>query len=54
MSEASDDPRAQFRQLPESVRPEDLVETLESDRPLVVEAPMHEVWRVALYGPGTP
>ena len=54
MTDSPDDPRARFRELPEPVRPDELVETQEADRPLVVEAPLHEVWRVALFGPGTP
>jgi hypothetical protein len=54
MTDAVSDPRAQFRQLPEPVRPEDLVETLEADRPVVVETPLQEAWRVALLGGGTP
>jgi hypothetical protein len=31
------DPRARFRQLPEPVRREDLVETIDPDPPMVVE-----------------
>ena len=54
MSEASSDPRDRFRQLPERVRPEEVVETSDADPPLVVEGEMAEVWRTALFGPGTP
>jgi len=53
MSETGD-PRAQYRQLPEPVRADELVETSEADRPVVVETELHEVWRTALFGPGTP
>jgi hypothetical protein len=49
-----DDPRARFRELPERVRPEDTVETSDADPPLVVESEPAEVWRTALFGPGTP
>ena len=34
-----EDPRARFRQLPEPVRPEELVETQPADPLLVVETP---------------
>jgi hypothetical protein len=54
MSEAPQDPRARFRQLPEPVRPEELVETSDVDRPVVAETPLEEQWRQALLGPGTP
>jgi hypothetical protein len=54
MTDASDDPRARFRQLPETVRPEDLVETTDAGRPVVVETELHTEWRLALLGPGTP
>jgi hypothetical protein len=39
MSEGPTDPRAQFRQLPEPVRPEELVETQPADPPLPAETP---------------
>jgi hypothetical protein len=39
MTEQISDPRAQFRQLPERVRPEELVETQPADPPLVAETP---------------
>jgi hypothetical protein len=39
MSEGEHDPRARFRQLPEPVRPEDVVETEVADPPLAVETP---------------
>ena len=54
MSEAEQDPRARFRELPARVRPEDVVETTDVNRPLPAESPLQEVWRVALFGPGTP
>jgi hypothetical protein len=39
MSETEPDPRARFRQLPEPVPPEELVETQPADPLLVVETP---------------
>ncbi|WP_216870550.1 hypothetical protein [Modestobacter excelsi] len=39
MSEAERDPRARFRELPDPVRPEELVETRPADPPLPVETP---------------
>jgi hypothetical protein len=54
MTEPRDDPRARFRRLPEPVRPEDLVETADADRPVVVETELETEWRLALLGPGTP
>ena len=54
MSEAEHDPRARFRRLPEPVRPDELVETSDVDRPVVVETPLQEAWRLALLGPGAP
>ena len=54
MSEGEQDPRARFRRLPEPVRPEELVETSDVDRPVVAEGPLEEAWRVALLGPGAP
>jgi hypothetical protein len=54
MSQGERDARNRFRQLPEPVRPEDVVETADVNRPVVVETPLEEAWRVALLGPGTP
>jgi hypothetical protein len=54
MTEAEQDPRAQFRKLPEPVRPEELVETSDVERPVVAETPLETEWRLALLGPGTP
>jgi hypothetical protein len=54
MTDTPDDPRARFRQLPEPVRREELVETTDADRPVVVETPLETEWRLALLGPGTP
>jgi hypothetical protein len=54
MSEAEHDARARFRQLPEPVRPEHLVETSDVDRPVPAETPLQTEWRLALLGPGTP
>jgi len=50
MSE-SEDPRAQFRRLPERVLPEDVVETSAAETPRVVETPA-EVYVRVLNGPG--
>ena len=46
-----DDPRAQYRRLPERVPPEEVVETSEADPWVVVEPPVPEAWRTALFGP---
>ena len=46
-----EDPRAQYRQLPERVQPEDVVETSEAEPSLPVEPPLQEAWRTALFGP---
>ncbi|MCW2617222.1 MAG: hypothetical protein JWR28_371 [Modestobacter sp.] len=54
MSQGEQDPRARFRQLPEPVQLEDVVETSDSNRPVVAETPLDEAWRLALLGPGTP
>jgi hypothetical protein len=54
MTEAEQDPRAQFRKLSEPVRPEELVETSDVERPVVAETPLETEWRLALLGPGTP
>ena len=45
------DPRSQYRQLSEPVRPEELVETSDADRPAPVESRLQEDWRTALLGP---
>ena len=45
------DPRAQYRELPEPVRPEELVETTDAERAVPVETELHEAWRTALFGP---
>jgi hypothetical protein len=39
VSDAEHDPRARFRELPERVRPEELVESQPADPPLLVETP---------------
>jgi hypothetical protein len=39
MAQGTHDPRARFRQLPEPVRPEELVESQPADPALVVETP---------------
>jgi hypothetical protein len=54
VSEAEQDPRAQYRELPAPLRPEELVETSDVSPPTPAETPLQEVWRVALFGPGTP
>ncbi|WP_171058007.1 hypothetical protein [Modestobacter altitudinis] len=54
MTESERDPRARFRELPERVLPEDVVETSDVSPPMPAETPLQEVWRVALFGPGTP
>ncbi|WP_369133546.1 hypothetical protein [Modestobacter sp. I12A-02662] len=54
MTDVPDDPRARFRELPERVRPDELVETTDADRPVVVETQLETDWRLALLGPGTP
>ena len=54
VSEAEQDPRAQYRELPAPLRPEELVETSDVSPPMPAETPLQEVWRVALFGPGTP
>ena len=54
MSEAEHDPRARFRQLPEPVRLEEVVETSDAGRPEVTETPLEADWRLSLLGPGTP
>ena len=46
-----DDPRAQYRRLPERTPPEDLVETADAGPRVVVERELQEVWRTALFGP---
>jgi hypothetical protein len=52
MSETTDDPRARFRQLPERVRPEELVETQPADPPLVAETPGDDEKRQLAAGGG--
>ena len=37
MSQPAEDPRAQFRHLPDAVRPEELVETVDAEPPPTVE-----------------
>ncbi|WP_222268598.1 hypothetical protein [Modestobacter marinus] len=54
MTTPPDDPRARFRELPEPVRPDELVETSAAGRPVVVETQLETDWRLALLGPGTP
>ena len=54
VSEAEQDPRAQYRRLPEPVRLEDVVETSDANRPVQAETPLSTDWRLALLGPGTP
>ena len=46
-----EDPRAQYRQLPQRMEPEDVVETTDAEPPLPVEPPLQEAWRTALSGP---
>ena len=46
-----EDPRAQYRRLPERVLPEDAVETTDAEPRPVVEQPLQEAWRTALFGP---
>lgn len=53
MTEA-DDPRARFRQLPDPIRPEELVETTDVSQPVDTEEPLEAEWRQAMLGPGTP
>ncbi|MCW2509961.1 MAG: hypothetical protein JWP68_3109 [Modestobacter sp.] len=54
MSQGEQDPRARFRQLPEPVRPADVVETSDANRPVVAETTLETDWRLSLLGPGTP
>ena len=50
----AEDPRARFRQLPEPVRPDELVETSDPDRPMPDE-PVKPAWeQIVLGGPGLP
>jgi hypothetical protein len=53
MSDA-EDPRAQYRHLPEPVRPEELVETSDVTRPVQTEPQPDIDVRVVGFGPGTP
>ena len=48
------DPRARFRELPEPVPPDELVETSDAEPRQVVETELHEAWRSTLLGPGVP
>ena len=53
MTEAAD-PRARFRQLPEPVRPDELVETSDVNRP-AEEEPVTPAWlELGIGGPGLP
>ena len=52
MDVESRDPRARFRELPEPVRPDDLVEEQPADPPLVVETPAHSEKRQLAAGGG--
>jgi hypothetical protein len=52
MSEGEHDPRARFRQLPEPVRPADVVETEVADPPLIVETPAEIDRRLLAAGGG--
>ena len=54
MTEA-EDPRARFRQLPEPVRPDELVEASDVDRPVPAE-PVTPAWEqiYTFGGPGLP
>jgi hypothetical protein len=53
MTEA-EDPRARFRHLPDPIRPDQLVETSDVNRPIEREKPIEVDWRLAALGPGTP
>ncbi|WP_369137328.1 hypothetical protein [Modestobacter versicolor] len=44
------DPRARFRELPERVQREELVETSDAGTIQVVETEIAEAWRTALHG----
>ncbi|MCZ2814968.1 hypothetical protein [Modestobacter sp. VKM Ac-2984] len=46
------DPRAQFRQLPDPVHPDQLVEVHDADPPLPVETPAHADLRQLAAGGG--
>jgi hypothetical protein len=55
VSEQSDDARSRFRQLPEPVRPEDLVETVDTGPPPVAETEHDAATRwLRTAGGGTP
>jgi hypothetical protein len=55
VSQPADDPRARFRHLPEPVRPEDLVETVDADPPPLLETPWEDDARwLRAAGGGTP
>jgi hypothetical protein len=51
----AEDPRARFRHLPDDpIRPDQLVETSDVNRPVQIEKPLETEWRLAMLGPGTP
>jgi hypothetical protein len=52
VSDTEQDPRARFRELPEPVRPEELVETQAADPPLQVETPAEAERRQLAAGGG--
>ena len=54
MTTPQDDPRSRFRQLPDPVRAEELVETSDTNPPAVGETPLEAEWRLTLLGPGAP
>ena len=54
MTDAAEDPRARFRQLPEPVRPDELVETSDTTTPVVIDEGAEPAWRVAMLGGGMP
>jgi len=48
----TEDPRARFRQLPEPVRPEDVVETSDARQVAPPEQEVPAAWRSTLLGAG--
>ena len=48
----TDDPRARFRDLPEQVRPDELVETSDVGQVAPPEPELPAAWRAALLGAG--
>jgi hypothetical protein len=48
------DPRAQYRHLPDPIGLDQTVETADVSRPVEVEKPVETEWRLAMLGPGTP